>query len=135
MHRFCLRYSQYISVSLATVAFISRCRISRVNVNGRRGVQSLEFQESSRWEFSRWEFSGWEFYCVRIFQVGIILGGSCLNRSFGGESYTSGNCPGGNFTGANCPCTFMVTFLHSLFCDYSTLFFINEFSLRNLKPL
>ena len=80
MNRFCLRYSQYFSISISTTAFISRYRISRFNGEGGGGgggggVQNLEFflggnfpggnyprWESSGWEFSRWEFFGWELF-------------------------------------------------------------------------
>ena len=39
------------------------------------------------------------------------------------------------FTGQTFVTYFRVTLLRSLFCDCSTLFFINEFSLKNSKPL
>ena len=103
MNRFCLRYSQYFSISISTTAFISRYRISRFNGEGGgrgEGGGSAKFgiflRESPRWEFFGWEFSRWKFSWVEIFRVGIILGGSRPGGSF----------PGGNFSGGNCSRTF-----------------------------
>ena len=102
MNRFCLRYSQYFSISISTTAFISRYRISRFNGEGGGGGGggSAKFgiflRESPRWEFFGWEFSRWKFSWVEIFRVGIILGGSRPGGSF----------PGGNFSGGNCSRTF-----------------------------
>ena len=77
MNRFCLRYSQYFSISISTTAFISRYRISRFNGEGGGGgggggVQNLEFFWENRrggnfsggsfpgGNFLGWKFSGWE---------------------------------------------------------------------------
>ena len=77
MNRFCLRYSQYFSISISTTAFISRYRISRFNGEGGGGgggggVQNLEFFCENRrggnfsggsfpgGNFLGWKFSGWE---------------------------------------------------------------------------
>ena len=97
MNRFCLRYSQYFSISISTTAFISRYRISRFNGEGgggggeckiwnffariaevgifRVGVFQVEIflggnfpgGNYPRWESSGWEFSRWEFFGWELF--------------------------------------------------------------------
>ena len=65
IQRFCLRYSQYISTSLATIAFISRYRISRFNAlhwGEGSAKPGIFLQESSRWKFSAWKMSSYHNY-------------------------------------------------------------------------